>query len=80
VLLVRQGVLHGQDPAPRLPVQHEVPAVQAQGLPDLLDLVDEAIKLPQRRIVGLVADPGAELVVVRLQILNRIRRAMTGES
>ena len=64
VLLVRQGVLHGQDAAPRLAVEHEVLAVQAQRLADLLHLVDEAVKLPQRRLVGLVAEPGAELVVV----------------
>ena len=39
-------------------------AVQAERLAHLLDLVDEAVELPQRRVVGLVAVVRAELVVV----------------
>ena len=57
MLLVRQRVLHGEDAAPRLPVQHEVTAVQVKRLADLLNLVDKAVKLPQRRVVRLVLCP-----------------------
>ena len=64
VLLVMDGVLHRQDPAPRLPEQHEVAAVEVERLADLLDLVDEPGEVPQRRVVGLVAAERAELVVV----------------
>ena len=59
-----QRVLDGQQPAPRLPVEHEVVPVQPERLADLLHLVDEAVQLPQRRLVRLVAVTGAELVVV----------------
>ena len=36
VLLVMYGVLHREDPAPRLPEQHEVTAVQTQRLANLM--------------------------------------------
>lgn len=64
MLLVVHRVLHGEEPAPRLPEQHEVAAVQVQRLADLLDLVDEPGEVPQRRLVGLIAPERAELVVV----------------
>ena len=88
VLLVGQGVLHGQDAAPGLAVEDEVAGVHAEGLADLLDLADEPVQVPQRRLLGLVAEPGPELVVVvvldarvrqeavaRLQVLVRGARA-----
>ena len=64
VLLVAQGVLDGQDPAPGVAVEHEVVPVQPERPADLLDLVDEPVELPQRRLVRLVAVARAELVVV----------------
>jgi hypothetical protein len=41
----------------------------------LLDLIDETLKLPQRPVVRLVAEPGAELVVV--VVLNSCGRKVT---
>jgi hypothetical protein len=64
VLLVRQRVLHRQHPAPRLPDHHEVVRVEPEREAHLLDLADEPVDRPQRRVVGLVAVVGAELVVV----------------
>jgi hypothetical protein len=62
--LVAERVLDRQDPAPGLPVQDEAVPVQAQRAPDLLHLVDESVQIPQRRIVGLIAEARAKLVVV----------------
>ena len=64
VLLVVQRVLDGQQPAPRLPVQHESGPVEPERPADLLHLVDEAVQVPQRRLLRLVAKTGPELVVV----------------
>src|SRR5207245_6212679 len=64
VLLVRQGVLNGEYPAPRLAVENEVATAEAQGAADLLDLVDEAVQFPQRRVVGMVAKSRTKLIVV----------------
>ena len=75
VLLVSQGILNGQHPAPRLAAEDEVLAAQAKGPANLLHFVDEALQLPQRRIVGLVAEPGAQLVVV--VVLNPCGRKVT---
>jgi hypothetical protein len=46
VLLVVQGVLDGEQPAPRLAEQDEVAGVQPERTADLLHLVDEAVELP----------------------------------
>ena len=59
---MRQGVLDAEQPAPRLAEQVEV--LEAEGDAHLLDLVDEAVEVPQRRVVGLRAVGAAELVVV----------------
>jgi hypothetical protein len=69
---VGQRVLHGEDPAPRLAVEHEAVPLQAEGPPHLFDLIDEAVKLPQRVVVRPVAECGAELIVV--VVLNPRRR------
>jgi hypothetical protein len=53
---VRQGVFDREDPAPGLPVEHEVLAVQAERAPDLIDLVDVVVEIPQGLVVGLVAE------------------------
>ena len=55
-----------------MPVQHEAVPLKAEGLPNLFDLVDEAVDLPQRVLFGLVAERRAELVVV--VVLNASRR------
>ena len=57
-------VLHGQQTAPRLPEEDEVAAVEPERHAHLLDLVNETREVPQRRVVGLVAAEGTELVVV----------------
>ena len=44
--------------------QEEVVGVEAERLAHLLDLVDEPVDLPQRRLVRLVAVRRSELVVV----------------
>jgi hypothetical protein len=75
VLLVSQGVLDRQDPAPRLTVEDEVLPAQAKGPANLLHFVHEAIQLPQGRVVRLVAESGAELVVV--VVLNPRGRKVT---
>ena len=63
--LVLQRVLDGEQAAPRLSEQVEVVLVEAERLPHLLDLVDEARQLQQSSgIVRLVAVGRAELVVV----------------
>jgi hypothetical protein len=49
--------------APGVTEQHEVAPVQPERLADLLHLVDEPAQVPQRRLVRLIAEPGAELVV-----------------
>ena len=59
-----QGVLDREHPAPRLAEEDEVVPVQPEREADLLDLVDEAVQVPQGRIVRLVAVRRAELVVV----------------
>lgn len=59
-----EGVLHPQQTAPRLAEQEEVARVEPEGDADLLHLVDETGKVPQRHVVGLVAAEGAQLVVV----------------
>ena len=64
VLLVAQGVLGGEDAAPRLAVEDEIAGVQPECPADLLDFVHEAVKVPQRRLGGLVTATRAELVVV----------------
>ena len=69
---MRECILDREDPAPGLPVQHEAVPVKAEGLPNLFDFVDEAVELPQRDLVGLVAIRRAELVVV--VVLNARRR------
>jgi hypothetical protein len=46
MLLVSHRVFEGEQPAPRLAVEDEVAPVQAEGLPNLLHLVHEAVKLP----------------------------------
>ena len=63
-LITDVDVLGGQDPAPGVTEQHEVVPIQPECLADLLHLVDEPVQVPQRRLVRLVAEPGAELVVV----------------
>ena len=47
-----------------MPEEEEVAGVEPEREPHLFNLVDEAIDLPQRRSVRLVAVRGAELVVV----------------
>ena len=64
VLLVVQGVLDGQQPAPRLPVKDKIGPVQPERPTDLLHLVHEAVQVPQRRLLRLVAKTGPELIVV----------------
>jgi hypothetical protein len=46
VLLMPEGVLDGQDSAPRMAVEDEVAAVEPESTADLLHLVDEAFWLP----------------------------------
>src|SRR5215831_9320876 len=65
-------------PPPRLAEKDEVVAVQPQRLADLLDLVHEPVKLPQRRLVGLVAETRAELVVVVVLHPGRGQEAVAG--
>ena len=48
VLLVLERVLHGQDPAPGVAEQVEVVLAEPERLADLLDLLDEARRSPQR--------------------------------
>jgi hypothetical protein len=48
-------VFHRQQAAPRLAEQVEVAGVEAERLAHLLDLVDEAGDIEERRVVGLVA-------------------------
>src|SRR5580704_9071879 len=59
-----QRVLDGQDTAPRMAEQDEVVPIEPERLADLLHLVDEAVEVPQRRLVRLIAETGAKLVVV----------------
>jgi hypothetical protein len=47
VLLMVDRVLHRQEPAPRLPEEHEVVPIQAERLPHLLHLIDEPRQFPQ---------------------------------
>jgi hypothetical protein len=76
---VGQGVLHGQDAAPRLAVEDEVVGTQPQRGPHLLDLVDEAGNLPQRRLVGLVGVVGPQLVVEDDAVTRRDERLLEVE-
>lgn len=69
---IGEGVLDRKDPTPGLAVEHEALGLEAEGLPDLLHFVDKAIELPQRALVGLVAERRAKLVVV--VVLNAGRR------
>ena len=64
MLLVLQRIFGGENSAPRVAQQKEVPGVQAECDTDLLHLVDEPVELPELRLVGLVAVERAELVVV----------------
>jgi hypothetical protein len=54
-----QRILDGQDPAPGVAVKDEVAPAQPERAADLLYLVDEPAQLPQRRLVRLIAEPGA---------------------
>jgi hypothetical protein len=60
----RDQAIASREAAPRLPEQHEVAAVEPQCLTDLLNLIDEASEVPQRRLVGLITAERAKLVVV----------------
>ena len=55
VLLVREGVFECEDSAPGVAEQEEVVVIEAQGLPNLLDFVDETWDFPQFGLVRLVA-------------------------
>ena len=56
-----QRVLQGQHAAPG--TAEQVQAVEPESGPDLGQLLDEPLHRPQRRIVGAVGAPAAELVV-----------------
>jgi hypothetical protein len=58
------GILHREQTAPGLAEQHEVGLIESESPADLLDLIDEPVSLPQRRVGGMVAAERSELVVV----------------
>ena len=78
VLLVVQGVLGGEQPAPRLAEEDEVGGVQPERGTDLLHLVDEAVQLPQGWVTGVVAETRPELVVVVVLHPRRGQVAVAG--
>ena len=50
-----QGVLHREEPTPRLAEQNEVASVEMESLTHLFDLVDESSEVPERGVIGLIA-------------------------
>ena len=64
VSAIAKRIFHSQDATPRVAEQEEVGVVQAQGNSHLLDLIDEAVEIPQRRVGGLVTSVRPELVVL----------------
>src|ERR1700678_4765550 len=59
-----QRVLGGQEPAPRVAEQEEAVRTEAQRRLNLIDLVDEPLEIPQRKVIRLVAVGRSQLVVV----------------
>ncbi len=62
MLWVFQGVFHGEDAAPGVPVEHEV--IEPQADTYLLDFLRVALEGPQGRVVRLIGVVAAQLVVV----------------
>src|SRR5436190_1280344 len=78
MLLVVQGVLDGEEPAPRLAVEDEVVPAQPERDADLVYLIDETVQLPQRRVGGLIAEARAKLVIVVVLDPRRGQVAVAG--
>ena len=57
-----ERVLDAEHAAPRAAVEDEV--IEAEAFADLLDLLAIAVDRPERRIIGMIGVPDAELVVV----------------
>ena len=57
-------VLHGQDPAPGVSQEDEVTGPEAQGATDWIDLINEALEVPQRRITRIVTATRPQPIVV----------------
>ena len=73
-----QGIFGGQYPAPGVTVEDEILLAQPEGAADLVDLVHVTVELPQRRLIGLIAEPRPELVVVVVLDPRRRKVAVAG--
>src|ERR1700750_1450214 len=62
MLLVVEGILHGEDSSPGMAVEDEV--VEAETAADLFDLFEITRECPERGVVGMVGVVAAQLIVV----------------
>ena len=78
MLLVTGGRTPWRGSHPTTAVEDEVSGSETERPPHLFDLVDEPVELPQRRVVGLIAETRPELVVVVVLHPGRRKEAVAG--